>query len=72
MQIETFKSILPKYKAIFFDAFGVLKTYNGLLPGIENTFKYLKEQGQDYYIVTSLVTVLLLYIGSAKTSLFEI
>jgi len=53
MQIESFKSILPKYKAIFFDAFGVLKNYKGLLPGIENTFEYLKEQGQDYYIVTN-------------------
>lgn len=53
MQIESFKSLLPKYKCIFFDAFGVLKTYNGLLPGIENTFDYLKQQGQDYYIVTN-------------------
>ncbi len=53
MKIESFKSILPKYKAVFFDAFGVLKNYKGLLPGIENTFDYLKEHGQDYYIVTN-------------------
>jgi HAD superfamily hydrolase (TIGR01450 family) len=50
---DNFKSIIDKYKVIFFDAFGVLKTYNGLLPGIERTFAYLKEQGKEYYIVTN-------------------
>jgi HAD superfamily hydrolase (TIGR01450 family) len=53
MKIESFKSILPKYKVIFFDAFGVLKNYKGLLPGVENTFEYLKQHGQEYYIVTN-------------------
>ena len=53
MQIDSFKSILPKYKVVFFDAFGVLKNYKGLLPGIENTFAYLKEQNKKYYIVTN-------------------
>src|ERR1700761_8688359 len=52
-RIDNFKSIIDKYKVIFFDAFGVLKTYNGLLPGIERTFAYLKEQGKEYYIVTN-------------------
>jgi len=53
MNIENFKSILPKYKTIFFDAFGVLKNYNGLLPDIDKTFEYLKEQNQDFYILTN-------------------
>lgn len=53
MNIENFKSILPKYKTIFFDAFGVLKNYHGLLPNIEKTFEYLKEQNQDFYILTN-------------------
>jgi len=53
MQIDSFKSILPKYKVVFFDAFGVLKNYKGLLPGIENTFAYLKEHNKKYYIVTN-------------------
>src|ERR1700712_607278 len=53
--IETldFKSVIDQYGIIFFDAFGVLKNYKGLLPGIENTFAYLEEQGKDYYIVTN-------------------
>jgi len=53
MILDNFKSVLSKYEVIFFDAFGVLKTYNGLIPGIENTFAYLKENGKDFYVVTN-------------------
>lgn len=52
-RIDNFKSIIDKYKVVFFDAFGVLKNYEGLLPGIERTFAYLKQQGKEYYIVTN-------------------
>ena len=50
---DNFKSIIDRYKVVFFDAFGVLKNYNGLLPGIENTFAYLQQQNKEYYIVTN-------------------
>jgi len=50
---ENFKSVIDKYDIIFFDAFGVLKTYQGLVPGIEKTFDYLLSQGKEYYIVTN-------------------
>lgn len=53
LQVQDFKSVVDKYKIIFFDAFGVLKSYNGLLPGIEKTFAYLADQGKEYYIVTN-------------------
>ena len=52
-RIENFKSIIDKYKVVFFDAFGVLKNYEGILPGIEKTFNYLEAQGKDYYFVTN-------------------
>ncbi|MDF2433313.1 MAG: hypothetical protein JWP44_2944 [Mucilaginibacter sp.] len=52
-RIENFKSIIDKYEIIFFDAFGVIKTYQGLVPGIENTFAYLAAQKKEYYIVTN-------------------
>jgi HAD superfamily hydrolase (TIGR01450 family) len=52
-RIYNFKSIIDRYKVVFFDAFGVLKNYKGLLPGIENTFAYLDQQKKDYYIVTN-------------------
>jgi HAD superfamily hydrolase (TIGR01450 family) len=52
-RIENFKSIIDRYKVVFFDAFGVLKNYQGLLPGIERTFAYLEQQNKEYYIVTN-------------------
>src|ERR1700733_3805442 len=52
-RIDNFKSIVDKYDIIFFDAFGVIKTYKGLVPGIEKTFQYLQDQGKEYYIVTN-------------------
>ena len=52
-RIENFKSIVDKYDIIFFDAFGVIKTYQGLVPGIEKTFAYLQEKDKEYYIVTN-------------------
>src|ERR1700743_129281 len=51
--IENFKSIVDKYKIVFFDAFGVIKNYSGLVPGIEKTFAYLEKEGKEYYIVTN-------------------
>jgi HAD superfamily hydrolase (TIGR01450 family) len=53
IQIDNFKTIIDKYNVIFFDAFGVIKNYQGLVPGIEKTFEYLKEQKKEYYIVTN-------------------
>ncbi|MDB5131147.1 MAG: nagD 2 [Mucilaginibacter sp.] len=52
-RIENFKSIIDRYKIIFFDAFGVIKTYQGLVPGIEKTFSYLEAEKKEYYIVTN-------------------
>jgi HAD superfamily hydrolase (TIGR01450 family) len=52
-RIENFKSIIDKYKIVFFDAFGVIKTYQGLVPGIEKTFSYLENEKKEYYIVTN-------------------
>lgn len=45
--------MVKKYKAVFFDAFGVLKNHKGLIPEIENTFKYLDKKGIFYYILTN-------------------
>lgn len=52
-EIVEFESVLDQYKVVFFDAFGVLKNYNGLLPGIERTFDLLREKRKEYYIVTN-------------------
>lgn len=52
-RIENFKSIIDKYEVVFFDAFGVIKTHKGLVPGIEKTFAYLESRKKEYYIVTN-------------------
>jgi len=52
-RVDNFKSIIDQYNVIFFDAFGVIKNYQGLVPGIEKTFAYLEQQNKEYYIVTN-------------------
>lgn len=53
MQIDKFHEVVSRYKAVFFDAFGVLKNSKGLLKGIENTFDFLAANGIEYYILTN-------------------
>lgn len=53
MKIKEFKKVVSKYDAVFFDAYGVLKNFQGLLPGINDTFKYLIDNNIDYYILTN-------------------
>lgn len=52
-RIKSFKSIVTNYKAVFFDAFGVLKNHQGLIPGIIRTFEFLDQKGIKYYILTN-------------------
>jgi HAD superfamily hydrolase (TIGR01450 family) len=52
-RIDDFREIIDNYEVIFFDAFGVIKNYGGLVPGIERTFDYIEELGKEYYIVTN-------------------
>ena len=51
--MENFKTLLENYKIIFFDAYGVIKNYKGLIPGIEKTFDWLNEQRKSFYIITN-------------------
>jgi HAD superfamily hydrolase (TIGR01450 family) len=53
MKTSDFRSIVTNYKAVFFDAFGVVKNHKGIIPGVENTFDFLDENGIDYYLLTN-------------------
>ena len=53
MQLDDFKTVAAQYKVIFFDAFGVLKNYEGLLPGVEHTFAWLQSTGKEFYVLTN-------------------
>jgi len=53
MRTKSFRSVVKNYKAVFFDAFGVLKNHKGLIPEIEKTFEYLERKGIYYYVLTN-------------------
>ena len=53
MRTKSFRSVVRNYKAVFFDAFGVLKNHKGLIPEIEKTFEYLERKGIYYYVLTN-------------------
>lgn len=53
MELATFHKVIQKYKVVFFDSYGVLKNYNGIIPGVEKTFDYLKERQKEYFIITN-------------------
>jgi HAD superfamily hydrolase (TIGR01450 family) len=51
--MKDFKALLSDYKVIFFDAYGVIRNYNGLIPGIKQTFDWLDAEKKEYYIITN-------------------
>lgn len=53
MRTKSFRSVVRNYRAVFFDAFGVLKNHKGLIPDIANTFVYLEKKGIPYYVLTN-------------------
>ncbi|RMG80834.1 MAG: HAD-IIA family hydrolase [Bacteroidetes bacterium] len=53
MKIRPFKSIVQRYKAVFFDSYGVLKNYNGLIDGAQETIEFLEEKGIDWLVLTN-------------------
>ncbi len=53
MDIRNIRDILPAYKAIFFDSYGVLKNHRGLIPGVQNTIDYLKDISVPFRVLTN-------------------
>ena len=53
MQPQAFTTLADRYQVFFFDAFGVLKNYKGLIPGVVETFAYLRERQKPIYILTN-------------------
>jgi HAD superfamily hydrolase (TIGR01450 family) len=53
MRTRSFRSVVRNYKAVFFDAFGVLKNHKGLITDIGQTFKYLEKKEIPYYVLTN-------------------
>ena len=53
MTATSFRQVAIKYKAVFFDAYGVLKHSKGLMKGAYDVIQLLKDNGIDYYVLTN-------------------
>ncbi len=53
MHIHDFRELAKQYKVIFFDAYGVLKTHNGMMSGVKEMLDFLKDEGIEFYIITN-------------------
>ncbi len=52
-KISSFANVIQQYDAIFFDAFGVLKNYNGLIEGVAETIYKLHNDQKQIFILTN-------------------
>lgn len=56
MKLNSFAEVATQYKAIFFDSFGVLKHYNGLIPGAGSTIDFLKTNDIEFLVLTNVAS----------------
>ena len=49
----SFDELADSYRCIFFDAFGVLKSSQGVYPGVLERLKELKGRGKEVFVVTN-------------------
>lgn len=53
MEKVSFKAIAKNYKAIFVDSYGVLKSHQGLIKGVQSTINYLRDEGILFRVLTN-------------------
>ena len=53
MEEKSFLSIAENFKAVFLDSYGVLKNYNGLIDGVQDTINFLRSKGIAIRILTN-------------------
>ncbi len=53
MQLASFRSILTRYKAVFLDSYGVLKNHMGLIPKVEETLQFIRDNNQYLCVLTN-------------------
>jgi HAD superfamily hydrolase (TIGR01450 family) len=50
---QSFLSLAVRFKAVFLDSYGVIKNYNGLIEGVQNTIDFLREKDIAIRILTN-------------------
>jgi HAD superfamily hydrolase (TIGR01450 family) len=53
MNKVSFFSTVKNYKAVFLDSYGVLKNHQGLIEGVVDTIKFIREQGIELRVLTN-------------------
>jgi HAD superfamily hydrolase (TIGR01450 family) len=51
--LESFSSLVGRYRVIFFDAYGVLKNARGVMQGVPELLSWILQQGKDIYVITN-------------------
>jgi HAD superfamily hydrolase (TIGR01450 family) len=51
--MESFASLVSRYRVIFFDAYGVLKNARGVMQGVPELLSWIIRQGKDVYVITN-------------------
>lgn len=51
--LESFSSLVSRYRVIFFDAYGVLKNARGVMQGVPELLSWILRQGKDVYVITN-------------------
>lgn len=52
-EFHQFGDIAKRYRAIFFDAYGVLRNSSGLIQGVPEMLDFLRAHDIDYYVLTN-------------------
>jgi HAD superfamily hydrolase (TIGR01450 family) len=53
VMVESFASLVSRYRVIFFDAYGVLKNARGVMQGVPELLSWISRQGKDIYVITN-------------------
>ena len=53
MNLQPFKSVVKNFKAVFLDSYGVIKNYNGLIDGVQETIDYIRSENIVLRILTN-------------------
>jgi len=53
LQLDRFSEIAERYPVIFFDSYGVLRNYRGLIPGVTDRIRHLRSQNKPFRVLTN-------------------
>jgi len=53
MEVQSFLAIAEQFKVIFLDSYGVIKNYQGLIKGVEETIQQLRSDGKLIRVLTN-------------------